>query len=228
MRAAVPVIPDRPRQVTQPVTLFGHWICPYSVRVEFMLTHLGLHYETVEVPPTAARPKGFVVPEEFVANSPKGEIPMVRADGRYLSDSLPILEFLSPNETHEARHAARWVDASVFPAMIGVYYGVDSRKIDRAAEALGASLGALEARMDSSGWLVGRSPSMAEAALVPLYVRLEGLRALGFARDLPPGIRAHADRVLDLPGGSAVRWSAEQTEEFVWRFTTFRERSATP
>ncbi|CAB4323107.1 unannotated protein [freshwater metagenome] len=218
-------MPDSPQQVTEPVTLFGHWICPYSVRVEFMLAHLDLRYETIEVPPTAARPKGFVVPVEFVANSPKGEIPMIRTDGRYLSDSLPILDFLNPLETPAARDAARWVDTTVFPPMIGVYYGTDATKIQRAADALNNALGELEIRLASADWLAGTEPTMAEAALVPLYVRLDGLRALGFNAVLPRRVHEHAARVLDLPAGRKVQWSAEQTEEFIWRLSTYRERS---
>ena len=44
------------------VTLFGHWICPFSVRVEFALAQRGIEYTVVDVPPRAVRPKGFVVP----------------------------------------------------------------------------------------------------------------------------------------------------------------------
>ena len=216
---------DPPRSVTEPVTLFGHWICPYSVRVEFALSHLGIRYDLIEVPPTAARPKGFVVPEEFVAHSPKGEIPMIRTDDRYLSDSLPILDFLNPSRSPEARDVARWVDASVFPPMIGVYYGTDEQRVERAADALGAALGELETRLASSDWLVGDDVSIAEAALVPFYVRLDGLRALGFTLSLPERVQSHAARVLELPAGRAVQWSSAQTDEFVWRFTTYRERS---
>ena len=216
---------DQPRSVTEPVTLFGHWICPYSVRVEFALSHLGIRYDLVEVPPTAARPKGFVVPEEFVAHSPKGEIPMIRTDGRYLADSLPILDFLNPDESPTARAAARWVDAVVFPPMIGVYYGTDEQRVERAAEALGAALGELDTRLASSDWLVGDGVSIAEAALVPFYVRLDGLRALGFTQPLPERVQSQLRRVLELPAGRAVQWSSAQTDEFVWRFTTYRERS---
>ena len=218
-------MPDSPQQVTEPVTLFGHWICPYSVRVEFMLAHLELRYETIEVPPTAARPKSFVVPEEFVANSPKGEIPMIRTDSRYLTDSLPILHFLNPEESPTARDAARWVDAAVFPPMIGVYYGTDDVQIQRSINGLDAALGELETRLASSDWLAGTEASTAEAALVPFYVRLDGLRALGFASALPPLVEAHVDRVLGLPAGRRVQWSSEQTNEFVSRFSTYRDRA---
>lgn len=50
--------PEMPLQLEEPVTLFGHWICPFSVRVEFALVQLGIDYEIVDVPPTAA-PEGL-------------------------------------------------------------------------------------------------------------------------------------------------------------------------
>ena len=213
--------------VVEPVALFGHWICPYSVRVEFALAQLGYEYEVVDVPPTAARPKGFVVPQEFLDHSPRLEIPMIREGGRYLADSLPILERLDAGRgsgTDEAREAARWVDRVVFRPMIGVYYGTDPEAIASASDALADAFDAMAARLDGRDWLVGDAPSMAEAAIVPVYVRLDGLRALGFAGTVPAAVRDHAARCLDLPGGRAVSWTAEQQAEFVWRFTTFRER----
>ena len=87
---------------TTPVTLFGHWICPFSVRVEFALAQRRINYVVVDVPPRAVRPKGFVVPEEFIAHSPKLEVPMVKIDGEYLADSIPILEWLEEKFTESS------------------------------------------------------------------------------------------------------------------------------
>lgn len=213
--------------ISEPVALFGHWICPYSVRVEFALAQLGYRYEVIEVPPTAVRPKGFVVPPEFLEHSPRHEIPMIREGGRYLADSLPILERL-----HAARggctdaqvEAAHWVDRTVFGPMVGVYYGTDPGAIAAASAGLARALDAVAARLGDRDWLVGDAPSIAEAAIVPVYVRLDGLRALGFAGEIPAAVRDHADRCLALPGGNGVAWTAEQQAEFVGRFTTFRAR----
>jgi glutathione S-transferase len=215
--------------VVEPVALFGHWICPYSVRVEFALAQLGYEYEVVDVPPTAVRPKGYVVPAEFLEHSPRHEIPMIREGGRYLADSLPILERL-----HAARggctpaqvEAARWVDRTVFRPMVGVYYGTDARGIAVASAALAAAFGSVAEVLGDRAWLVGDAPSIAEAAIVPVYVRLEPLRALGFTGEVPATVLAHAERCLDLPGGRVVAWNDEQQAEFVRRFTTYRTRRA--
>lgn len=215
--------------VVEPVALFGHWICPFSVRVEFALAQLGYEYEVIDVPPTAARPPGFVVPAEFLEHSPRHEIPMIREGGRYLADSLPILERLHAARggcSEEQVEVARWVDHTVFRPMIGVYYGTDPQAIAAASDALAVALEAVAERLGTRHWLVGDAPSIAEAAIVPVYVRLEGLRALGFTGVVPAAVAAHAERCLALPGGRVAAWDAEQQAEFVWRFETFRARRA--
>ena len=218
--------PEIWREIEEPVTLFGHWICPFSVRVEFALAQLGISYAVVDVPPSAARPKNFVVPEEFQANSPRAEIPMIREGGRYLADSIPILERLYSAVgalSGAALEEAHWVDQNIFPPMIAIYYGVNPESIRRASERLVDSLGELATKLAPNGWLVGDGASIAEAALIPFYVRLDGLRSLGFEGDMPSLVQDHAARSLALPGGVAVRWSDEQQSEFSGRFHKYRE-----
>ncbi len=218
------------------VTLFGHWICPYSVRVSFALAERGIDHDLVEVPPTAARPKGFVVPAEFVERSPRGEIPMIRIDGEYLTDSIPILELLEERidapslfplreeDQSVARSLMAAIDANIFTPMIRVYYGVDSEHIAKASDDLTSALAALDTYLADHGWLVGEAPSLAEAVLVPVYVRLEGLRRLGFVGELTESVAAHRERTMSLSGGRAVAWTDAMTDEFVRRFETFRTR----
>jgi hypothetical protein len=216
------------------VTLFGHWICPFSVRVSFALAQREIPHHVVDVPPTAARPKGFVVPEEFVAHSPKGEIPLVRIGTEYRADSLPILEWLedrrsaSPLLPGDAAgrafvlERAAWIDREVFPPMIGVYYGTRTDAIERSSAALTDGLERMGQWLDDGSWLAGPGPTVAEAVIVPVYARLEGLVALGFTGRLDHRVAEHLERCRDLPGGSAVWWTAAQTDEFVNRFERYR------
>ena len=218
--------PEMLLQLEEPVVLFGHWICPFSVRVEFALAQLGISYEVVDVPPSAVRPQDFVVPEEFQANSPRAEIPMIREGGRYLADSIPILERLYSAVgalSGAALEEARWVDQNIFPPMIAIYYGVNPESIRCASERLVNALLELGTKLAPTGWLVGDGASIAEAALIPFHVRLEGLRSLGFEGELPRLVQDHAARCLALPGGEAVRWSDEQQSEFSGRFHKYRD-----
>ena len=74
-------------------------------------------------------------------------------------------------------------------------------------------------------WLAGDEPTLAEAVIMPIYVRFEGLRRLGFSHPLPPRISQHRERCTQLTGWPAVTWTDEQTDEFVGRFEAFRRKA---
>ena len=217
------------------VLLFGHWICPFSVRVEFALAQKAITYSVVDVPPRAVRPKGFVVPEEFIAHSPKLEVPMVRVGETYLADSIPILQWLeelfpshSLSPTADAQHALMmervdWLDKYVYRPMIGVYYGTDSVKIAEASAAFANALETVDSWLLTSPWLAGDQPTLAEAIMAGVYTRWSGLQRLGMTAVLPQSVETHWEHMHSLAGWQVVAWSDEQTDEFVGRFLKYRE-----
>ena len=220
---------------TSAVTLFGHWICPFSVRVEFALAQRGIEYTVVDVPPRAVRPKGFVVPEEFIAHSPKLEVPMVKIDSEYLADSIPILEWLEEKFTDSSllptddagqaivRERVEWLNKHVYRPMIGVYYGTDAALIQESSVAFMKAMETLDQWLQNSPWLAGDAPTLAEAIMAGVYTRLDGLRELGLTGELPASVPQHLERCTQLVGWEKVQWSTEQTADFVGRFLKFRE-----
>ncbi len=220
---------------TPAVTLFGHWICPFSVRVEFALAQRGIDYAVVDVPPRAVRPKGFVVPEEFIAHSPKLEVPMVKIDSEYLADSIPILEWLEEKFTDSSllpadaagqavvRERVDWMNKYVYRPMIGVYYGTDAGLIGDSSAAFMTAMETLGEWLQVAPWLAGESPTLAEAIMAGVYTRVDGLRQLGLAGELPALVQQHLERCTQLTGWDKVRWTSEQTGEFVGRFLKYRE-----
>ena len=217
------------------VTLFGHWICPFSVRVEFALAQRGIEYTVVDVPPRAVRPKGFVVPEEFIAHSPKLEVPMVKIDGQYLADSIPILEWLEEKFTDASllpvgdtaqvvvRERVEWMNKNVYRPMIGVYYGTDAALIQESSVAFMKAMETVDQWLQASPWLAGNSPTLAEAIMAGVYTRLDGLRRLGLTGELPAAVQLHLERCTQLVGWEKVQWTTEQTNDFVGRFLKYRE-----
>lgn len=217
------------------VTLFGHWICPFSVRVEFALAQRGIDYTVVNVPPRAVRPKGFVVPEEFIAHSPKLEVPMVKIDGEYLADSIPILEWLEEKFTDTSllpadsagqavvRERVHWINKYVYRPMIGVYYGSDLALIQESSDAFMTAVETVSQWLRDTPWLAGESPTLAEAIMAGVYTRVDGLRQLGLTGELPVLVEQHLERCTQLAGWDKVRWTTEQTSEFVDRFLKYRE-----
>jgi glutathione S-transferase len=217
------------------VTLFGHWICPFSVRVEFALAQRGIDYTVVDVPPRAVRPKGFVVPEEFIAHSPKLEVPMVKIDGEYLADSIPILEWLEVKFTDSSllpadnagqavvRERVNWINKYVYQPMIGVYYGTDVAVIQESSVVFMTAMETVGQWLRDTPWLAGDSPTLAEAIMAGVYTRVDGLRQLGLTGELPVFVEQHLERCTQLVGWDAVRWTTEQTSDFVGRFLKYRE-----
>jgi glutathione S-transferase len=205
------------------------------VRVEFALAQRGIQYSLVEVPPRAARPKDFVVPEEFIAHSPKLEVPMVRHAGEYLADSIPILEQLEkwysrnpllPNDElgkSLVQERVQWLDRNLYRPMIDVYYGTDPEKIAEASEQFGIALRTVAEWLQQSQWVAGDQPTLAEALMVGMYTRLAGLFRLGLTAELPSEVARHKTQCEGLEGWHCVAWSPEQTDEFVGRFSKFRE-----
>lgn len=131
-----------------PVTLWGHWTCPYVNRV----------------------------------------------DGEYLADSIPILHFLEDRLLEDSADAptlrpatnvsqidkrVSLLDATLMRSMGGVAYGRDPEKIQRSSDFLNAAFSAMAEWLEESEWLAGDTPSLAEAIVVPVYLRLSGLRGLG-------------------------------------------------
>lgn len=220
------------------VTLYGHWTCPFVHRVAWALAERGIDHDHVDVPPSAVRPRGFVLPEEFVTHSPRLEIPMVRVGEGYLADSIPVLEWLEvvvpeappllPRDDEGAalvRDRVRRIDAEVFAPMIGVYYGVDDERIAAASAALSSALANVAGWLDDGPWLAGAFPTLADAVFVPFLVREDALRSLGFEGPVPGPIVDYAGRVRAGRGWPAVEWSREQTDELVGRFLARRRKA---
>ena len=101
----------------------------------------------------------------------------------------------------------------------------DPDRIDSAALALSDALAEVNSWLAETPWLAGDRPTLAEAVLIPLYVRLDGLRRLGFGHPLPTRVDDHRRRCTDLGGWPAIAWSDGQTEEFVGRFEAHRRRA---
>lgn len=213
--------------------LFGHWACPFVNRVDFALGQRGIEHELIEVPPSAVRPADFVLPDEFVAHSPNLEVPMVCLDGEYLADSIPVLNFLedridgmplrpAAGADHVAERVGR-LDEILMRNMGGVAYGVDPERIDRAAGRLADAFAEMAWWLEADPWLAGPGPTLTEAIAVPIYLRLDGLVALGFDRAIPAVVADHRAATLALAGGRHVAWSADQAAEYLGRHRKARE-----
>lgn len=217
---------------TPAVTLWGHWTCPYVNRVDWALAQRGIDHDLVTVPPSAVRPDDFVLPPEFVTHSPRLEVPMLRIDGEYRADSIPLLWWLEervdastllpPDRAALVRDRVERLDETLMRAMGGVAYGTDPGRIDRAAGRLADAFAELAGWLDDDPWLAGPEPTLVEAIAVPVYLRLPGLVALGFDRPVPESVVDHRARTLATPGGRHVAWDEDQAAEYLGRHRKYR------
>lgn len=68
------------------IKLYGSNISNYVNKVKLGLLEKGLEYEQIRVSPSQD--------EEFLKISPMGKIPVLELDGKFISESGAILEFL--------------------------------------------------------------------------------------------------------------------------------------
>jgi glutathione S-transferase len=66
--------------------LHGFPLSNYYNMVKAAMIEKGLEFEEVAAPPSQE--------PDFLAKSPMGKVPCIEVDGRYLSESIPILEYL--------------------------------------------------------------------------------------------------------------------------------------
>lgn len=107
--------------------------------------------------------------------------------------------------------------------MIGVYYGTDARLIQESSAAFMTAMETVDRWLQVAPWLAGEVPTLAEAIMVGVYTRLDGLAQLGLTGELPASVQQHLERCTHLVGWDTVRWTTEQTDEFVSRFLKYRE-----
>lgn len=73
------------------VVLHDYWRSSASYRVRIALNHLGIAYRTVPVDILAAEHRT----DEYLALNPQGLLPTLEIDGRVMTQSLAIIEYLA-------------------------------------------------------------------------------------------------------------------------------------
>ncbi|MFY8238219.1 MAG: glutathione S-transferase family protein, partial [Ilumatobacteraceae bacterium] len=96
-------------------------------------------------------------------------------------------------------------------------------KIAESSVQFGLALETIAGWLRETRWVAGDQPTIAEAIMVGMYTRLDGLHRLGLATQLPKEVIRHRTQCESLVGWNSVAWSPQQTDEFVGRFIKFRE-----
>jgi glutathione S-transferase len=184
--------------------LYSFRRCPYAMRARLAIAASGQRCELREV---VLRDK----PAELLAVSPKGTVPvLVETDGRVIEESLDIMRWALARSDPE-----RWLSPQAgtledMLALIACCDGDFKHHLDRykytnryegisAVEhrALAAAfLRELEARLESSAWLFGDRPALADMAIAPFVRQFSIADPAWFAQQPWPRLRGWLDSLL--------------------------------
>ncbi len=189
---------DRPVSMT----LYDAARCPFCARARIVLAEKGVPHDVVTID-LASRPAWLVE-----RNPPDGRVPVLEEDGWILPESAVIGEYIDerypeppllPADPGE-RAAARLVVFRFDDHLGGPYYAL--RRGETGAEAnLGEALGALDAFLEATPFLTGRSFGLADVAYLPWLFRLRQL--MGFSLGPYGAIRGWLDTCSTRPSVAA-------------------------
>jgi len=200
------------------LTLHGAWRSSAAYRVRIGLNLKGLAYETAPVNLVAGQHQE----PAFAALNPQRFVPALEVDGRVLTQSLAILEWLDetvpepgllpadPFERATVRTMAQIVASDIHPVNnLRILRALGGLGVDEAARDawiqrwITDGFTALEAMVarHGRGYAFGDAPGLADCCLVPQVYNAER-----FKTDLTPfpGIRAVASRCAEHPAFAAA------------------------
>jgi glutathione S-transferase len=193
--------------------LYTSILCPYAHRVRIVLAEKGLAPEQVEVDP---RNK----PPELQALGAFGKVPVLEIQGRMISESAAICEFLDeifqlpqlmpaePLQRAQVRMWVRFADARLYPNTQHLLYAAPAAERPRYALALQEDLRHMDeylSRHKGPYWL-GEQFSHLDATFLPWFeqsIAIERFRGFTWPENLLALWRWHA-RVAARPSVRAV------------------------
>lgn len=201
------------------ITLYDYWRSSAAYRVRIALGLKGLPHAAVPVNLLDASHKA----PDHLARNPQGLVPALHIDGRMLTQSLAIIEYLDetrpdppllpadPPGRARVRALAHAIAMEIAPICnlsvathVAALTGREDARVDWMAHFIGPGLEAFERLLAQGGtgrFCHGDQPGLADCCLVP---QLYNARRWGVAVDHLPRIAAIADACAALPAFAAA------------------------
>ena len=197
------------------LTVYGMHLSGNCHKIRMVLDHLGMPFRWIEIDVIG----GETRTSDFLARNPNGRVPVVQLEtGEYLWESNAIIHFLAngsllwPEGRLDQAETLKWMffeqySHEPFVAVARFIQRFLPEDHERRSElpALRASghqaLAVMEQRLGKADFLATDSPTLADVALFA-YTHVAGEGGIELARY--PGILAWLDRLLGVPGFSAM------------------------
>ncbi len=166
--------------------LYGSLVSPYVARVVLAARVKGLDL------PAEAPPGGGVKSPEYLRINPMGKMPALEADGKFLAESMVIIEYLDeaqpakpllpqdPIERGHARLLARITDLYLMSHTGALFRNMNPAQrnqadVDTGLQGLRKSMGDIEHYMSGKGYALGQSMGYADCAMLPCFLMLHAM-----------------------------------------------------
>jgi glutathione S-transferase len=161
--------------------LISHRLCPYVQRAVIALTEKGVPFERIDIDLANK-------PDWFLALSPLGKTPVLRAGDTPIFESAVILEYLEDTQAPalhpadpliRAEHRA-WIEfgSAILNDIAGLYAAADAARFDAKVDALRAKLVRVEARLKGP-WFDGEQFSLVDVVFGPVFRYFDTLDRIG-------------------------------------------------
>jgi glutathione S-transferase len=161
--------------------LISHKLCPYVQRAVIALTEKGVPFERRDVDLANK-------PDWFLALSPLGKTPVLRAGDTPIFESAVILEYLEDTQApalHPANPLVRaehraWIEfgSAILNDIAGLYAAADAARFDAKVDALRAKLVRVEARLKGP-WFDGEQFSLVDVVFGPVFRYFDAFDRIG-------------------------------------------------
>ena len=166
--------------------LYGSLASPYVGRAV-----LGARWKGMDLP-LEAPPGGGIKSPEYLRMNPMGKMPTLESGGRYIAESMVILEFLDdaspqkpllpadPVDRAHVRVMGRITDLYVMAHGGGFFRNMNpaarnQAEVDAAAAGLRKGLADLEHFMGGGPYALGTAPTQADCAMLPCLMMMSGI-----------------------------------------------------
>jgi glutathione S-transferase len=169
--------------------LYGSLASPYVGRAV-----LGARWKGLDLP-LQAPPGGGIKSPEYLRMNPMGKMPTLESGGRFIAESMVILEYLDdaspqksllpadPVDRAHVRLMGRITDLYVMAHGGGLFRNMNPAQrnqadVDAAVAGLRKGLADLEHFMGNGPYALGKEPSQADCAMLPCLMMMSGIVSL--------------------------------------------------